>query len=678
MSYTIENKDIVISGWEEGILDNPYSGIYDMRNCDAVTIPGEVSVALGTQVMTTQGAITTVTFTCDHTTDVFTYDGVIPLAINTAIIFAGSDLPNGLTKDTTAYYILTTPTPTTFTISESIGGAQKLVSDNGTGVMTFSTINIDTPKYFTETVIPVNAGTRIYFCLDASGRAWTTFNINQSAQPISWVYMNNLPSEAATNIGNGMVAWSNYLFVFDATTIYAMPLYVGSFSYSYVSTKANWINWKTIQASTYSTISHYAMVSINDNSVYFCNENYIGYFALNTSALTNPLQSPFNTSTGRVVADGVANSTTTITSATMAFTNKDVGAIIVSAGTIPAGTYIASVTNSTTAILSQAATASGSGYTFTIYTTYAYNENILPLPNNDQANCLGELGSNLMIGGVDNYIYPWDRVSKNFNTPIFLSETVISRLVTINTTMYIFCGFKGRIFVTNGANATPFYKMPEYLANTTNSYIIWTDAAFNRNQLYFGFKVTKNDGTAIETMGGLWAIDVDAAVPVAPRYQNQLSYGTYAGYVGAIHIYRKFGYQTLPANDGYGLFIGWNNGSTLNGIDKGISTPYLGSQSYIDCDPLPLGSFLIKKTLESVEFKLAVPLVAGELVELYYRLNINDNYVIMPITQGGQTGDISGIAYNNFQDAQWIQIRVVLTSTATNPSFVRLREIRLK
>ena len=31
MSYTIENKDIVLSGWEEGILDNPYQGIYDMR-----------------------------------------------------------------------------------------------------------------------------------------------------------------------------------------------------------------------------------------------------------------------------------------------------------------------------------------------------------------------------------------------------------------------------------------------------------------------------------------------------------------------------------------------------------------------------------------------------------------------------------------------------------------------
>lgn len=33
MAYTQDvNGDIVISGWEEGILDDPYKGIYDMRN----------------------------------------------------------------------------------------------------------------------------------------------------------------------------------------------------------------------------------------------------------------------------------------------------------------------------------------------------------------------------------------------------------------------------------------------------------------------------------------------------------------------------------------------------------------------------------------------------------------------------------------------------------------------
>jgi plastocyanin len=68
----------------------------------------------------------------------------------------------------------------------------------------------------------------------------------------------------------------------------------------------------------------------------------------------------------RSVSDGVTNSTTTITSATAAFTAEDVGRAISGSTDIPAGTIIASVTNSTTAVLSQAATGSHSSQTFNI------------------------------------------------------------------------------------------------------------------------------------------------------------------------------------------------------------------------------------------------------------------------------------------------------------------------
>jgi hypothetical protein len=67
----------------------------------------------------------------------------------------------------------------------------------------------------------------------------------------------------------------------------------------------------------------------------------------------------------RTVADGVTNSTTTLTSATMAFTSDDVGQPI-SGGSIPVGTTISSFTNSTTVIMSQAAAGSASGLTLTL------------------------------------------------------------------------------------------------------------------------------------------------------------------------------------------------------------------------------------------------------------------------------------------------------------------------
>jgi len=68
----------------------------------------------------------------------------------------------------------------------------------------------------------------------------------------------------------------------------------------------------------------------------------------------------------RTVADAVTNGTTTLTSATAAFVSpEDVGAEVTGTN-IPLGTTIASVTNGTTAIMSQAASGSGSGGTLVI------------------------------------------------------------------------------------------------------------------------------------------------------------------------------------------------------------------------------------------------------------------------------------------------------------------------
>lgn len=69
--------------------------------------------------------------------------------------------------------------------------------------------------------------------------------------------------------------------------------------------------------------------------------------------------------TYRSVSDGVTNGTTTLTSATAAFTGADVGRQITrsynATGGIPVDTTIASVTNSTTVVMDKAATSSASG-----------------------------------------------------------------------------------------------------------------------------------------------------------------------------------------------------------------------------------------------------------------------------------------------------------------------------
>ncbi len=681
MSYTIEDKDIVLAGWEEGIFDDPFKGIYDMRNVDIVTIPGEASIAMKTEAMQTQAPIVDVAFTTNFavSTSIITYNGTVPLEVNTAILFTGADLPNGLS--TTIPYYIKTVTSTTFTVATNAGGTTVTFSDNGTGTMTFSTIQMGIPVYSTMAAINefFSGGSlkKLYFILDNVGRCWVRNSI-QLGGTNKWVYMNNRPSENlsfTTMNGYGLIAWKNYLFVFtqtDLNVIFLDDLVVGSISLAKLTTSSSWfLYWKTINNSLY----HQAIIDSQREAFYFANGSSLGVVSEVDGAV-------FGLSPTATVADGVTtNNSTTITTVTSFFTSYMVGCVITGVG-IPTGARIASVTNSKSAELdvNHDATASGSGITFTVTQSYNFSNEAFAggIPADDIATCLTELNAQILIGGTKNYIYPWDKISQGYGTVLFLSENFTTRMVTINTTAYIFAGYKGRIFMTNGSNVTPFWKIPEYLSNTCNPYIIWTDATFNRNQLYFGLRATTNSGTTINEYGGLWAVNVDTSTPTYPRLQNKLSYDTYSGYVSCLLQYKGDGTSYLPSADGYGLITGWFDG-TKGGIDKGISTPYTAGESYIILDPLNVGQYKTKKTFNNIEYKLAAPLVTGESVSIAYRTDLSSAFTDVPITSGGQAGDISGLADSvNFQGSQWVQLKVTLNGTATNPSFVRLREVRLR
>jgi len=359
------------------------------------------------------------------------------------------------------------------------------------------------------------------------------------------------------------------------------------------------------------------------------------------------------------------------------------GAEIVGVG-IPSGARIGSITNSKEAELAvgDEATINDTGVTFTVPAGYAFTASALFLPN-DIATCIAELNGYVLTGGVENVIYPWDRLSTTYDYPIRLSENYISKLVTVNTTTYIFAGRRGNIYQTNGGNVSYFKTIPIFLSETYNPIIRFQDAIFNRNHLYFSFTAQENDGTDIDEYGGIWAIDLKSG---GMYLANQLSYATYAGYASALFpfngdvssasatsVYNEFG-----TNQGTGLFAGWYDGTSYN-IDISDEDPYSSGESYVVSDMIPTGQIWTKRTFENIEYKLATPLVTGESVALYYRQNITEAFTQIPITQGGAVGDLSGIAgVTNFENVQWIQIKAVLTSTNTTPSFVRLREIRIR
>jgi len=320
-------------------------------------------------------------------------------------------------------------------------------------------------------------------------------------------------------------------------------------------------------------------------------------------------------------------------------------------------------------------------YTATLPSGYA-----LLLPTVDRAVCLAELGTSLLVGGIQNKIYPWDRVSTSYSYPVIVAESYITRMVTTNSSTYVFAGNRGRIYITNGANINLFKKVPDHIvgifgaSNGTDPYYTWLDAIYWKNQIFFSFTVTKNDGTAVTNMGGLWALDVSmnimgTATAVGLRMTNTLSQGaTFFPHVIAPNVN-----SNNPA--GTGLYLGWSSATTTSyGIDVTTSNPYSDLSTEvvgeIYTDLIKTGTYIAPLSFTQVEWKLAEPLVSGEKVRISIRQSYSDAWTVVGTTD---TAGVLSAAYDMpVQNGQWVQFYIELQSTTSSPSFVRLKEIRVR
>ncbi|HXC03723.1 MAG TPA: hypothetical protein VNZ86_03175, partial [Bacteroidia bacterium] len=314
--------------------------------------------------------------------------------------------------------------------------------------------------------------------------------------------------------------------------------------------------------------------------------------------------------------------------------------------------------------------------------TYTFAKQALELPVQDNANCLAELGVNLLVGGQRNAVYPWDRTSTSFTYPILLAENYIQKMVTVNTNTYIFVGNRGRIYITNSSQAQLFMKIPDHISGTVEPYFQWGGVASSKNQLYFSAQCFTNADSAITAYGGLWAIDLDTN---ALRLVNKLSYGTYAGYATAITpIFQPLGAFDVSTPSGTGLWIGWNSGASTYGIDGTSSTIYTGGQSVIASDLIPVGTFLKPMTPYQFEYKLSVPLKTGESVQILAGSSLADytgGTMTSVFTTNGDGIVVSDNSSNHLgitvQNQQWLIVQAILTGIASNPSYNRITQIRV-
>lgn len=313
-------------------------------------------------------------------------------------------------------------------------------------------------------------------------------------------------------------------------------------------------------------------------------------------------------------------------------------------------------------------------------TTYTASPTKLRLPVEDMAVSIGEVGggntpqSTLLVGGIRNAIYPWDKISSSFSLPIYVADNYIAKIVSANQSAFILPGAqtgsgqgRGRIYITNGSQADLYFQVPGYVFGVQDPYFLWGDAIFHRNNLLFSFFPMTNAAALVQNYGYVWALDLTTKYF---RAVSQLP--TSASFVSNAYCLMSTGNLASP---GFGFIAAWNDNSSAPGIGYSGTTAGIGSGS-IFTEPVPIGTFMQKRTFSQVEYKLRTPLASGESISIVpYMDGTTATTLVFTPTPG--TGTLSGVANVTFQNNQWLQFIIGLTGNSAS-SGCRLKEIRIR
>lgn len=320
--------------------------------------------------------------------------------------------------------------------------------------------------------------------------------------------------------------------------------------------------------------------------------------------------------------------------------------------------------------------------------TYTFLNDALVMSPEDLANCITELGAILLIGGQSNFVYTWDRISPGYNSLLNIPDPGIANIVAVSQNAYIFAGTRGRIYITNGSGIDLYKKVPDHITGIVNPYIIWQDASFGRNQLYFSFRAYTNANVSLDSVSGVWAIDLDTD---ALRLQNKTTNTGYAGITAMAVEMPQAGRTVNPA--GTGMVLGWYTPGSVYGVDVPQSAPYVNFESFIQTDMIPVGTYLDQFTPFQVEWKTSQPLGGNgttESIRISFRTNLLSTFTVLGTstatgasmvgsttgTTNGQT--ISDYFKSNFEKSQWVQLLIEMSSNATTPTYNRLTEVRIR
>jgi hypothetical protein len=287
--------------------------------------------------------------------------------------------------------------------------------------------------------------------------------------------------------------------------------------------------------------------------------------------------------------------------------------------------------------------------------TYTYNASALTLPQYEKAYWLAELGINLLTAGnTFNKVYPWDRVSNSYNLPLLVPENNIVRLINLGNIVYIFAGFKGNIYYTQGTYVKFFKKVPAYLYNNNNSIqsnpMSWGGVAIVPNAIVFG--LTANGGGTV--YGGVYKIYQDGRLVI----DQQSAYAPAAN-----------GARTIIAQNDFYIF-GYDLGSGSGGLDYADASQYSNFETILHSALFKVGDKTHKTGYSDLEVQIAQNPSGTGHIRVSYRTATNASWTALA-TYSVDATTTSFQTDIGLTDLENIQIQVELDGQ------IELLEVRL-
>ena len=241
--------------------------------------------------------------------------------------------------------------------------------------------------------------------------------------------------------------------------------------------------------------------------------------------------------------------------------------------------------------------------------TYTHSTQALDLPPREIAQCLEELGVNLLIGGnTFNIIYPWDRISDSYNLPLQVPEYGIKRMKNLGSVVYILAGTWGNIYATQGSYVRHFRKLPIYLTNNAGTIqsnpITWGGIAAANGTILFGV-TTVTSGNA-----GVWRLYTDGRLII----DNVPSSGS-ANVIGL-----------WAQNDFY--IMGYSGGADNFSSNVSSTKLYDNYETVIHSGLYQVATKLEKGTFSRLEVVLAKPATLGN-VRVGYREDMSSSFTTL-------------------------------------------------